>query len=69
MESQLIAPLDKKRSFWFSTRALSEAFLTRLGSEIVMVDLVFGTILSNKIGHGTTLGGPLQGFRVSTKIL
>ena len=38
-------------------------------SEIVMVDGTFGTTLSNKIGHGTTLGRPFQGFRPPTKIL
>ena len=29
----------------------------------------FLTTLSKKIGHGTTLGRPFQGFRVPTKIL
>ena len=48
-------------------------------SDIVTVDLAFGTTCSNetghgktcsnKIGHGKTLGRPFQGFRVPTKIL
>ena len=47
------------------------SFIIHIGfstdSEIVMVDLA--TTLSNKIGHGTTLGRPFQAFRVPTKIL
>ena len=39
-------------------------------SGLVMVDgAFFGTIFSNKIGHGTTLGPSFQGFRAPTKIL
>ena len=38
-------------------------------SGIVMVDGTFLATLSNKIGHGTTLGRPFQAFRVPTKIL
>ena len=37
-------------------------------SDLVRVDAAFLATLSNKIGHGNTLGRPFQGFRVPTKI-
>ena len=44
-----------------------EALDTRLEQGRLL--LGFETTLSNKVGHGTTLGRPFQGLRVPTRIL